>query len=166
MSPALVVFVVGAGPGGTILLERLIANAPEIAGDRPVEIHIADPYPPGGGRIWRHDQELLWTNSRAADVTMFTDETVKITGPVRPGPTLSEWGGLAPGDFPSRPLQNAYLSWCFGQAAGSAPPSVLVRTHTARVVDVVDDGHRQAVRLADRDEAIGADAVVLAQGHL
>jgi hypothetical protein len=164
--PALVVVVVGAGPGGTIMLERLIANAPSIAGDRPVEIHIADPYPPGGGRIWRRDHDLLWTNSRAADVTMFTDDTVRIAGPIRPGPTLCQWGDVAPGTFPTRPLQNAYLSWCFEHVTESAPPSVLVRVHAARVVDVTEDGRTQVVRLEGRDAPIAADAVVLAQGHL
>ncbi|MFJ9033871.1 FAD/NAD(P)-binding protein [Streptomyces sp. NPDC102274] len=51
-----------------------------------------DPYPPGAGRIWRRDQSpLLWMNSMAADVTMFTDDTVALAGPVRHGPALDEW---------------------------------------------------------------------------
>jgi hypothetical protein len=168
MSPRpVVVVIVGAGPGGTVLLERLIANAPSIAGGRPVEIHVADPYPPGGGRVWRRDQpDLLWMNSQAADVTMFTDDTVEIAGPVRPGPTLCEWGEVDPGLFPTRRLQNAYLSWCFEHVTGSAPESVAVRVHATRAVDVTDHEGRQLVRLDGRAKPIAADAVVLAQGHL
>jgi uncharacterized NAD(P)/FAD-binding protein YdhS len=167
MSPRpFVVVLVGAGPGGTVLLERLIANAPSIAG-RPVHIHVADPHPPGGGRVWRLDQpDLLWMNSQATDVTMFTDETVEIAGPIRPGPTLCEWGDVEPGLFPSRRLQNAYLSWCFEHVTGEAPKSVTVRVHATRVLDVTEDDGAQLVRLEGREAPIAADAVVLAQGHL
>jgi FAD-NAD(P)-binding len=163
-----VLVVVGAGPGGTVLTERLSANAAEFAGDRPVEIHVADPYPPGGGRVWRLDQpNLLWMNSQAADVTMFTDETVRIDGPIRPGPTLCEWGDVEPGRFPTRRLQNAYLSWCFRRVADTPPEPVTVHVHAARVLDVADGaGGAQLVRIEGRAEPIHADAVILAQGHL
>ena len=50
---------------------------------------------------------LLWMNSMAEDVTMFTDDSVRCAGPIRPGPSLAEWalhrrrrdaGRLAPPD--------------------------------------------------------------------
>ncbi|MFF1420402.1 FAD/NAD(P)-binding protein [Streptomyces sp. NPDC058280] len=86
------VVVVGAGPRGTGFLERLAANAPSLYGDLPLDIHLVDPHPPGGGRIWRRDQSpLLWMNSMAEDVTMFTDDSVALAGPVRQGPALHEW---------------------------------------------------------------------------
>lgn len=90
VGPALV--IVGAGPRGTGLIERIAANAPELYEGRRLDIHLVDPYPPGGGRIWRHDQSpLLWMNSMAEDVTMFTDDTVQQEGPIRPGPALHAW---------------------------------------------------------------------------
>lgn len=92
MSAVPTLVVIGAGPRGTGLIERIAANAPSLYGDRPLDIHLVDPFPPGGGRIWRHDQSpLLWMNSMAEDVTMFTDETVRQEGPVRPGPALDAW---------------------------------------------------------------------------
>lgn len=85
--------VIGCGPGGTSLLERLCANAPALLADRQLHVHVVDPHPPGAGRIWRREQSsLLWTNSFASDITVFTDETSTCAGPVRPGPTLWEWG--------------------------------------------------------------------------
>lgn len=40
--------IVGAGPRGTGLLERIAANAPELLpADAPLHIHLVDPYPPG-----------------------------------------------------------------------------------------------------------------------
>ncbi len=62
--------IVGAGPRGLGILERLTANA----ADTGLDIHLVDPYPAGGGRIWRRGQAtLLWMNSAGADVTLFPD---------------------------------------------------------------------------------------------
>src|SRR5262249_19322328 len=84
--------VVGAGPGRTSLLERLVANAPELAGATSIDVHVIDPHPPGAGRVWRHAQSpLLWMNSMVEDVTMFTDASVVCDGPIVPGPDLAEW---------------------------------------------------------------------------
>ncbi|MFE2943609.1 FAD/NAD(P)-binding protein [Streptomyces sp. NPDC059255] len=86
------VVIVGAGPRGTGFLERIAANAPSLYGGLPLDIHLVDPFPPGAGRIWRRDQSpLLWMNSMAEDVTMFTDDSVVLEGPVRPGPALDAW---------------------------------------------------------------------------
>src|SRR5690349_1189426 len=88
--------VVGAGPGATGLLERLVANAPELLGDQHVHVTLVDPHPPGAGRVWRADQSpLLLMNSMAEDVTMFPDETVTVEGPLAAGPALHEWAGEA-----------------------------------------------------------------------
>ncbi|TFC25812.1 FAD/NAD(P)-binding protein [Cryobacterium sp. MDB1-18-2] len=85
--------IIGGGPRGSGVLERLAANLDEMWGrDRPLVVHVIDPFPPGAGRIWRHDQSpLLKLNSLAEDVTMFTDETSVIEGPILPGPSLIEW---------------------------------------------------------------------------
>ena len=47
MTRTLTVAIIGAGPRGTSLLERLIANAAECAPDRTIAVHVIDPYPPG-----------------------------------------------------------------------------------------------------------------------
>ncbi|MFI7365635.1 FAD/NAD(P)-binding protein [Streptomyces sp. NPDC050149] len=185
--------VIGAGPRGTGVIERIAANAPALYGDRPLDIHLVDPFPPGGGRIWRHDQSpLLWMNSMAEDVTMFTDDTVRLEGPVRPGPALDAWaadvreGRTAPGpdlaadpglraeadalageDFPSRRLQGAYLRWVYEQSVAALPPTVTVHEHRGRALRVTGprDG-RQTVHLEGRAEPLTADLVVLTLGHL
>ena len=193
--PAVLV-IVGAGPRATGLLERLAANFPELwSGEDELHIHLVDPYPPGPGRIWRHEQSpLLRMNSMAEDVTMFTDETSTIDGPVRPGPSLAEWAAqfadprgprhapyqepadtgtlaelraLATTDFPTRRAQSAYLDWVFRRVRTELPPSVTVEWHrtTATAVTGPPDGS-QRVHLADRPTPLSADLVVLAQGHL
>ncbi|WNI25602.1 FAD/NAD(P)-binding protein [Streptomyces sp. ITFR-16] len=183
--------VIGAGPRGTGLIERIAANAPALYGDRPLTLHLVDPYPPGGGRIWREGQSpLLWMNSMAEDVTMFTDDTVRQEGPVRPGPALDTWaaelregpGGagavtddpalraeietLRGQDFPSRRLQGAYLRWVYERSVAALPPGITVHEHRRRALRVTGprDG-RQRVHL-EGGAPLDADLVVLTLGHL
>ncbi|MFM9370777.1 FAD/NAD(P)-binding protein [Streptomyces sp. Da 82-17] len=183
--------VVGAGPRALGLLERIAANAPELlAPTRELHIHLVDPHPPGAGRVWRHEQSpLLRMNSMAEDVTVFTDSTSTLEGPVRPGPTLAAWAAdphrhppvrpvqdpavraelaaLRPTDFPTRRAQGAYLDWAFHRALTELPPHIEVFVHrtTATRLTGPADGP-QLLHLADRPEPVEADLVVLAQGHL
>ncbi|MCX2182601.1 FAD/NAD(P)-binding protein [Streptomyces sp. SKN60] len=164
--PSLV--IVGAGPRGLGILERLAANLPELYGDRPLDLHLVDPHPPGPGRIWRTAQSpLLWMNSRAEDVTVFTDETVALDGPVRPGPTHADWAGTEGDAFPSRRRQGAYLRWAYRQARAALPPTVTVHEHPTTALRVAGprDG-RQRIWLDGYAAPLVADLVVLTLGHL
>ncbi|WP_430479958.1 FAD/NAD(P)-binding protein [Streptomyces sp. P11-1] len=189
MSAAPTLVVIGGGPRGTGVIERIAANARELYGDSPLDIHLVDPHPAGGGRIWRPDQSpLLWMNSMAEDVTMFTDDTVELAGPVVDGPALHAWAedvragrvtpdaepavlaeihGLTGQTFPSRRLQSAYLRWTYRRALAALPPTVTVHEHRTTALAVTGPrGGRQRVRLKDRTEPLLADLVVLTVGHL
>ncbi|MGW2254547.1 FAD/NAD(P)-binding protein [Kitasatospora sp. NPDC001660] len=183
------VVIVGAGPRATGLLERIVANAAELLPpERPLHVHLVDPHPPGPGRIWRHEQSpLLRMNSMAEDVTMFTDESSTIEGPIRPGPSLAEWAAamaefapyeepadpvvaaelreLAPADFATRRAQSAYLDWVFRRTVADRPAHLTVTVHRATVLELAGpaDGP-QEVRLANT--TLCADQVVLTLGHL
>ncbi|WRZ51787.1 FAD/NAD(P)-binding protein [Streptomyces sp. NBC_01314] len=99
--------LVGAGPRGTSVLERLCASAPELL--RPgtrLTVHVVDPAPPGPGQVWRTTQSPhLLMNTVASQVTLFTDDSVDCSGPIRPGPSLYEWatGGKGETDGSDRP---------------------------------------------------------------
>jgi FAD-NAD(P)-binding len=186
LDPPGVVTVIGAGPRGTGLLERLCANVPSMFADRPLEIHLVDPFTVGAGRIWRHDQSpLLKMNSMAEDVTMFTDGSSTIDGPVTLGPTLAEWAACAPAaglgppevnaevlglggmSFPTRLAGSQYLSWVFRRTVAAAPENVAVQVHPYRAVDLrqAADG-RQEVILDGDGGVVRSDVVILALGHL
>lgn len=172
--------IVGAGPRGAGLLERLAASAPELyPGD--LEVHLIDPYPAGAGRIWRHEQSpLLAMNSMAADVTMFTDSSVVCDGPIVPGPSLWEWVQTGPevdaeladelaavtaSTFPSRRLQSEYLAWVLRHVIDELPDGMRVRIHRTRAAGLTEDGDTQIVHL-DGAPPLRVDTVVLASGHL
>ncbi|MFF3453856.1 FAD/NAD(P)-binding protein [Streptomyces sp. NPDC002730] len=175
--------VVGAGPRGTSVLERLCASVAELTRGTPLMVHIVDPSPPGPGRVWRTDQpaELLM-NTVASQVTLFTDDSVACEGPIRPGPSLYEWAAahtderLGPDDYPTRACYGRYLEWAFLRAVGGAPDTVTVRVHRARAIRLDDDrdAHRregpaaptQSLTLDDGTTLTGLCAVILAQGHL
>ncbi|WP_306337726.1 FAD/NAD(P)-binding domain-containing protein [Streptomyces sp. KL118A] len=186
------VCVVGAGPRGLSVLERLCANARLQPQDRPVHVHVIDPCPPGPGRVWRTDQSPhLLMNTVAGQISVFTDASVDLHGPLEPGPSLSEWaaalaageiGGtyppdvlaqaraLGPDTYPTRAFYGHYLRWACRRIVREAPAALTVTFHRALAVALDDDpatgGRRQQVRLADGTVLAGLDAVILCQGHL
>ena len=190
-SDPLQLVLIGGGPTAASLLERLSASAVELLGERALHIHLVDPHRSGTGRVWRPDlSPLLWMNSLAEDVTMFTDASVRCRGPIRPGPSLKEWtetvdaeelASLASADlvteiravdgttFPSRRVQAAYLEWFHRLVVAELPATVTVFTRLCRAVDVTDvtdvNRGRQRVELDD-GSTIVADVVVFNLGHL
>ncbi|MEV4996021.1 FAD/NAD(P)-binding protein [Streptomyces niveus] len=182
------VCVVGGGPRGLSVLERLCVNARH----RPAAtlvVHVVDPYRPGAGGVWRTDQSHhLLMNTVASQVTLFTDESVEIEGELAPGPSLFDWAArlgdepgesyddqvraeardLTPDSYPTRAFYGHYLEWVFRYVVRTAPAHVRVVVHPKRAVRLhggQPDGP-QSVLLADGTRLDGLDAVVLAQGHL
>ncbi|MEU3763422.1 FAD/NAD(P)-binding protein [Amycolatopsis keratiniphila] len=182
-----VLAVVGAGPRGVGVLERLGANAAELLGGRRLVVHLVDPFPAGAGRVWRYEQSpLLRMNSMPEDVTVFTDDTVEIDGPIRPGPSLIEWArlvregaldaevdeslraeleALQSDHFPTRRLQSAYLAWFHREVRAGLPAGIEVVEHRTRAVRL-EDGDPQSLWLEDRAEPLAVDAVLFTVGHL
>lgn len=182
------VVIVGAGPRGISVLERLSANwrrnsEGPAAG---LSVRLVDPAPAGGGRVWRHDQPAhLLMNTLCADATHYTDDTVQCTGPIVPGPTLYEWAcaitagdlgwgdpavvaecaGIEPHSHPSRRLLGSYLRWCHQQDLAAMPPALSVVQHQATVVSARRDQDRWQVGLSD-GQVLPADAIVLCNGHV
>lgn len=97
--------LIGAGPRGVSLLERIGAHLrsglersregnadPGFDPSLGFDLHIIDDAQSGAGRIWRTDQDReLCMNTLAHAVTLFTEPSATIAGPVLPGPTLYEW---------------------------------------------------------------------------
>ena len=189
-----VVFV-GGGPRTAGILERLAANRPELF-DTHLNIHVVEPHTAGSGRIWRYEQHPgLMLNSTAADVTMFTDGSVRCDGPAAEGPALADWAAgvldgsiddvpelpaelrrqlkeLSGAAFPTRQLHSAYLEWFFRRAAARLSPAAAVTVHKDTAVGIEPaparsepDGDGGYVVRLAGGAALAADVVVAAVGH-
>ncbi|MFJ3671318.1 FAD/NAD(P)-binding protein [Streptomyces sp. NPDC090106] len=188
------VCLVGAGPRGLSVLERLCAQERKSPRWDTVTVHVVDPDPPGSGRVWRPTQSRhLLMNTVSSQVTVYTDASVRIDGPLDEGPSLYEWAKalvshtleaapragyddevltearrLGPDSYPTRALYGSYLTWAFQRVVAGAAAHVTVRTHAVRAVALDDEGTRgeQTVVLEDGTRLTGLSAVVLAQGHV
>ena len=191
------VCIVGAGPRGVSVLERLCANERRYPSAAQVTVHLIDPAQPGAGQVWRTGQSRhLLMNTVASQVTVYTDESVDIEGPISGGPSLYAWArrllaenakpdtdpdfagyddqtlaearDLGPDSYPTRAFYGLYLTWSYRQLTANAPEHVTVVPHRTRAVALDDDtaDGTQTVRLADGTVLAGLDAVVLAQGHV
>ncbi len=184
MTCGISVCIVGAGPRGTSVLERISANVAELSTkDSTVVVHVVDPFPPGAGNVWRTDQPAwLLMNTVAAQVSLFTDDSVRCAGPVVEGPSLYEWAtrvvgqdhpaevrtevaGLGPNSYPSRALYGHYLEWVFRGLVRTTPAALTIHVHQATAIGL-DDGEDggQVVTLDDGGTLL-VDAVVLTLGH-
>lgn len=182
--------VIGLGPRGLSVLERICANAPDLVPNGwQLSVHVVDPQAGAGGRVWRGDQhpELLM-NTVASQISMFVDSSVECSGPVVPGPSLYEWARvvgaagnhvdaghdvraeaarLGPDSYPSRSFYGHYLQWTLQHVVRTAPADVTVRVHADSALDLrtADDG-AQVIRLNGAGTLSGLGAVVLSTGHL
>ncbi|PPF13018.1 FAD/NAD(P)-binding protein [Rathayibacter rathayi] len=176
------VVLIGAGPRGLAVLERICANAR--GKGRAYEVFLVDPAEPGAGAVWRRDQSgVLLMNTVASQVSVFPDDSVSMEGPVEPGPSLYEWVSTAalhelgrreeaaqigPDDYPSRRLYGDYLEFAFRSVRDRAPSNVRIET----VTDVVDRlqpvdalGLRHHVILSSGGTIRAADYIVMSLGH-
>ncbi|BDX34370.1 hypothetical protein TUM20985_49170 [Mycobacterium antarcticum] len=181
--------IIGLGPRGLSVAERLCANAESLlAPGQELVIHLIDPHVFDGGQVWRSTQDrVLLMNTVACQVTIFVDDTVDCDGPVVQGPSLYEWARsialvgspvvpeavraeaatLGPDDYPSRPFYGSYLQWARDRIIWTAPPAVSCVSHPATALDIRDtpDGLQEVV--LSTGETIGAlQSVVLALGHM
>ncbi|MGQ0839520.1 FAD/NAD(P)-binding protein [Actinokineospora sp.] len=185
--------VIGLGPRGLSVFERLCANAHECLSEGvELVVHLVDPHLLGGGQVWRTDQDPeLLMNTVTSQASVFLDDSVQCDGPVVRGPSLYEWARfisilsiiaspqgipdhvraeaarLGPDSYPSRAFYGHYLSWTMQHLIRVAPANIRVELHVAGAIDLRDgaDGS-QIVTLADGETITGLGAVVLTLGHL
>jgi hypothetical protein len=183
------VCVVGAGPRGLSVVERICANERANPSHASLVVHVVDPSPAGAGTVWRAAQSrCLLMNTVSSQITVYTDDSARIEGPIEPGPSLYEWARsvaanghpdvetlaearrLDENSYPTRAFYGAYLHDCFQRVVDNAPAHVTVTVHNSRAVAMADThgvpGGPQGVRLADGTRLNQLDAVVLAQGHV
>ena len=192
MNRRIEVCLIGAGPRGLSVMERLCAQERTAPSCEELVIHLVDPAMPGSGKVWRTDQPRhLLMNTVTSQITLYTDNSVEISGPIEPGPTLYEWcrtlnsegvrelyddetlaeaRDLGPDSYPTRAFYGRYLRFVFEDLAARAPEHVRVEVHRSTAVAMADThgipGGLQGVRLEDGTRLNNLAAIVMALGHV
>ncbi|WP_343241897.1 FAD/NAD(P)-binding protein, partial [Streptomyces sp. SID13588] len=175
--------VVGSGPRGLSVIERLAARLAKAAearplegGDsleavQPVEIYLIDPVEVGCGRIWRSDQpEWFMMNTVADEISAFSG--VPDTGPHRAGagPSFGEWWRATDPDHPGpnsyapRAVYGRYMRYVLSAARTGLPAHVRLHEIRLSVEDLARTGDGYRLRLSDGSR-LSVDKVVLTTGH-
>ncbi|NRR29647.1 FAD/NAD(P)-binding protein [Oxalobacteraceae bacterium] len=176
--------IVGLGPRGLNILERIAALLGERSSNIPMTIHLIDPAIPGQGvHAWSQPQHLL-VNTVAGQITMFSDDTVEDSGPAVAGPSLLDWvhergyrcvdgkfiissagTEIGENDYLPRSLLGEYLTAVCDRLLKSLPANVTVRNHRREVVNISEYGDGSLAIHLQGDYVVDADFCFLALGH-
>jgi hypothetical protein len=165
------VAIVGSGPRGVSVLERMAARLAEGPVHEAVEIYLIDSHRVGTGRIWRTDQPRWFLMNTVADeVSAFSGPPD--AGPARPGagPSLAQWWSSVDPEYPGpnsyapRALHGRYMQFLLDTIEKNLPERVrLIPVHaTVDALQRTADGYRLTLRGGTR---LTADRVVLTTGH-
>lgn len=178
----MIIGIVGAGPRGLSMVERLIRNNRE---NQHIQICLFDPDGPGG-RVWRLDQptELLM-NSVSQQVTPFTDETLTSGGEISPGPNLYQWSQTEAKKYiekqqfvnkefflaeaerlrankpATRCFYGLYQQWFYEQLKKLAPHSFTIVRSLVKEIDKIKTGFY----LKTNEQHLVVDQLVMTTGH-
>lgn len=166
------VAIVGCGPRGLAVLERLAAvldASPESA--RPLQVTVIDSQAIATGRVWRIDQpEWFLMNTVAGEVSAFSGPPDG--GPARPGagPSLAGWWQQTDPDYPgpngyaSRARYGRYMHFVFEAIRRTLCRHAALETLVDSVVDLTPERGTYRLSLASGGTLV-ADRVILTPGH-
>lgn len=147
--------MIGAGPRGTSVLERLLANWASAGSADTLHIDVVDPYPAGPGHVWQPGQSRLYLMNTQSFYPTVVPEDPELVPPLagrtfdqwrelqqaHPHPSLTdderaELSRLGEADFPSRALYGRYLRSTLEELLTVLPTGVSVDFHAARATSV------------------------------
>lgn len=178
--------IIGAGPRGMLALERILSWNEIQPVQEKLEINIFDPYSIGG-RVWTVDQphELIM-NTAAQDITLFTDQSVVMSGVVNMGPSLAQWSAnyahnylvennyseifldeikqITPNSYTSRALYGIYIQWFYDEQLKRLNDDITVNLYSEEVTNITQQDDKFVLDLAN--EKLTSNIVVAALGNL
>ena len=180
---AISITIIGMGPRGLSLLERIAARARDCA--HPLQLNLVEPGDCGPGAHTVRQAPHLLINTVASQVTIFPFHEAVGVAPVCATPSLTEWaraqgyrrvGGqfiqsagageeISDADYLPRQLLGCYLAWAAGALLAALPPSVRAVHLRQKAVDIyaLPDGS-YSVEL-DSGYTVPSDYIFLATGH-
>lgn len=174
------VAVLGLGPWGLAVVERLVTKALVEEDPLPMTIHVIEAGTPGAGVYGGEQPDYLILNTPCGQHSMhpYPDQASE-----RLGTGFFEWATdsgyrwvgqrceisdvgrpITPHDFLPRRLMGEYLAWFYRCLVDEAPNSVQLVHHAAQATDVISAGDKERVVLDDGMVLI-VDHVVVTTGH-
>ena len=132
--------IVGLGPRGLTVLERIVANE-RVRKSAEMQVYLFDPNPPGVGCHDPEQEDYLLVNTVAGQITQFSDKSVVGAGPILEGPSFHEWleddrcsrlgeqrrdSAVSADGYYSRALFGRYLHWVYHYLKALAPSHVKI----------------------------------------
>lgn len=122
------VAIVGAGPRGLSVLERLCDARPTRWNGL---IHLIDPNPPGSGTHYPDQANHLLMNTVAGQVSMFRRGDSATEMPVS-GLSLADWAGVDEDVYLPRSVLGRYLTYAYRRFRQQAGDRIALREHRTR----------------------------------
>ena len=178
--------IIGMGPRGLSILERLNAIYKISDQNLKFELHLIDPRVYGQGIHTSEQSDHLLVNTIACQITMFSDDSVTDAGPIIPGLSILEWARqhgyrelnnkflylgnhicneINANAYLPRRMLGEYLSWVYREQINQLHPNIKIIRHQqlAYNIDSMDDG-QQIITLAN-GYTFHADKVFITTGH-
>ncbi|MCK4120525.1 FAD/NAD(P)-binding protein [Ralstonia nicotianae] len=161
------VAIIGMGPRGMTVLERLVSMGrryPRLQ----LAIHIIDPGMMGCGAHLMHQPDYLLLNTVGGLPTMFPPRrhAADIDGEAFLAWARRHANGAepSPSSYLPRALFGAYLNACFAQIERQRPANVEIVTHACDAVALSRDGRGECIECSD-GTSVRSRFVVLTTGH-
>jgi uncharacterized NAD(P)/FAD-binding protein YdhS len=171
--------IIGLGPRGISVLDRIIAYARNDPHATPLHLYLFDGKEFGPGCHTTDQGDHLLVNTVACQMTQFSDDTVRGAGPLLYGPSFADWLGSKSGRGPgvaaehlaidrngyySRALFGDYLRWGFEYLKKMTPPHVTIFLHNFASVDDLE-ANGEGWTVSYDGCAYPVDFVFLTTGH-
>ncbi|WIY82034.1 FAD/NAD(P)-binding protein [Propionimicrobium sp. PCR01-08-3] len=178
------VAVVGAGPRGLAVVERLVSLAATTG--RQFDLDWYDDTSFGAGRVWSpYQTTALLMNTVCSQLSAFPDASAGFEEDYVHGPAFYDWlqtpeaarwlkddpvllaerADVEPNTYTSRALYGAYLTWSADRIVSAAGPNLRIRRISKRVTALDRDRNLRRISTSD-DTQRNYDYVALALGHL
>lgn len=181
-----VLTIIGLGPRGLILLDRVIEAYRWRETEYQLKIHLVDPGEPGQG-VHRHIQpHYLLTNTPGSMLTISPNEPIRGAPPRSYGPSLAEWARLkgyrrvgsdfrisesgsgdeiTEEDSLPRSILGEYLTWYYNRATENLPDGISLTYHKHRATDIAFCGNTIVAVELETGVRIRTDFLFVASGH-